>query len=268
MRCSRKSSAHTSSQQATSARGLEFDSVCEARTQGQETDARFSGKGNKLVPHLVLLGDSILDNGRYTSGGPDVVAQVRRLLPNEWKASLLAVDGSTTKDIERQMQHLPKDATHLVLSVGGNDAIMNSSLLGFSLFGFGSAASASAGALQEMAQVSEEFANSYRSAIDVCLNRRLPLVVCTIYNCCFPDASYQRLITTGLAIFNDVIVSAAIERRLPIIDLRLICSEPADYANANRAVLGGRRKDREDNRRLSRWSRRNGSADHDLRLDG
>ena len=31
--------------------------------------------------HIVLLGDSIFDNGRYTSGGPDVIAQVCQLLP-------------------------------------------------------------------------------------------------------------------------------------------------------------------------------------------
>lgn len=183
------------------------------------------------MSHVVLLGDSIFDNARYTSGGPDVVSQVRGLLPAGWNASLLAVDGSTTENIEEQVQRLPEGATHLVLSVGGNDAIMNSSRLGFSL-GFGSATASPQDALQAMAQVSEDFAKSYRLAIDACLRPRLPLVVCTIYNCCFPDASYQRLITTGLTVFNDVILGVAIERRLPVIDLRVVCSEPRDFANA------------------------------------
>jgi len=31
--------------------------------------------------------------------------------------------------------------------------------------------------------------------------------------------------------FNDVILRAAFHWRLPVIDLRLICSEPSDYAN-------------------------------------
>jgi hypothetical protein len=70
------------------------------------------------MPHLVLLGDSIFDNARYTSGGPDVVSQVRRLLPSGWSASLLATDGSTTDNIADQMQHLPDETTHLVLSIG------------------------------------------------------------------------------------------------------------------------------------------------------
>ena len=33
------------------------------------------------MTHIVLLGDSIFDNGRYTMGGPDVISQVRQLLP-------------------------------------------------------------------------------------------------------------------------------------------------------------------------------------------
>jgi len=51
------------------------------------------------MPHVVLLGDSIFDNARYTGGGPDVVSQVRNLLPVGWAASLLAVDGSMTVNI-------------------------------------------------------------------------------------------------------------------------------------------------------------------------
>ena len=31
--------------------------------------------------------------------------------------------------------------------------------------------------------------------------------------------------------FNDVILRVAFEHHLPVIDLRLICNEPADYAN-------------------------------------
>jgi hypothetical protein len=184
------------------------------------------------MPHVILLGDSIFDNGRYTGGKPDVVTQVQGRLPSGWSASLLAVDGSVTADVAAQMQRLPSSATHLVLSVGGNDAIMNSSRLGFSLFGFGCGTPSTQDPLQVMAEVSQEFAKSYRLAIDACLQPHLPLVVCTIYNCCFPDANYQRLITTGLTVFNDAILGVAIERRLPVIDLRLICSEPQDYANA------------------------------------
>jgi hypothetical protein len=32
--------------------------------------------------HVALLGDSILDNIAYTSGGPDVVTQLQSMLPS------------------------------------------------------------------------------------------------------------------------------------------------------------------------------------------
>lgn len=183
------------------------------------------------MPHVVLLGDSIFDNGRYTDGGPDVVTQVQGRLPSGWSASLLAVDGSVTADVAAQLERLPETATHLVLSVGGNDAIVNSSNLGLSPFGFGSPAPSTREARQAIAEVAESFARAYGLAIDACLRPHLPLVVCTIYSGCFSDPTYQRLAALGLAVFNDVILRVAIERRLPVVDLRSVCSDPEDYAD-------------------------------------
>ena len=81
------------------------------------------------MPHIVLLGDSIFDNASYTRGGPDVITQVRERLPQGWKATLLAVDGSVTLNVPAQLERLPQDASHLVLSVGGNDALVKSEIL-------------------------------------------------------------------------------------------------------------------------------------------
>lgn len=181
------------------------------------------------MPHLVLLGDSIFDNGQYTSGGPDVISQVRRLLPAGWEGSLLALDGSTTSDIAAQVERLPTGATHGVLSVGGNDAIMHSSGLGLGLFGF--QAEPQGHLLQTLADTLDRFEADYRRAVSVCLRAKLPLGVCTIYNCRFPEKDYQRALSTGLAIFNDVILRVAIENNLPVLDLRQVCVTQEDYAN-------------------------------------
>jgi len=81
------------------------------------------------MTHVVLLGDSIFDNGAYTSGGPDVVTQLRSLVSVSWTATLLAADGARIDDVARQVERLPSDASHLVLSVGGNDALAHSELL-------------------------------------------------------------------------------------------------------------------------------------------
>ena len=53
--------------------------------------------------HVALLGDSIFDNAAYTSGAPDVVTHLRRLLPPGWQATLCAVDGATTTDLDAQL---------------------------------------------------------------------------------------------------------------------------------------------------------------------
>src|SRR5260370_10980230 len=190
------------------------------------------------MPHLVLLGGSIFDNAQYTSGGPDVVSQVRNFLPSGWRASLLAVDGSTTFNIPDQMQHLPKECTHLVLSVGGNNALTEASMLGISFFGMtGEPASKS---LDSLADISDAFESQYRSAVDACLRPGLPLAICTIYNGCFPDKSYQRIASLALAIFHDVIIRVAIDRGLSVIDLRLILTAPPHYANPiERSSIGG-----------------------------
>jgi len=176
------------------------------------------------MAHLVLLGDSIFDNAAYTRGGPDVISQVRKALPPGWTGSLLAVDGATSVGVLDQMQRLPTGATHLVLSVGGNDALMQEGVLHI-------AVSSAAQALGALADVVSKFERSYRSSVAACLRPGLPLAVCTIYNGCMPDPAYQRVITTALAVFNDAILRVAVEHALPVIDLRAICANPEDYAN-------------------------------------
>src|ERR1043165_7482775 len=81
------------------------------------------------MSHVVLLGDSIFDNARYVPDRPPVIEQVRRGLQPGWKATLLAVDGHTVAHVASQQPRMPSDATHLVMSVGGNDALLASSLL-------------------------------------------------------------------------------------------------------------------------------------------
>ena len=176
------------------------------------------------MKHIVLLGDSIFDNGSYTAGGPDVITQVRQLLPKGWRASLVAVDGATTENIPSQVKQVPTDSSHLVLSVGGNDALMRSGILQ-------APANSASQAVAALAEVSWDFEEKYLRAVAACQQLSLPLALCTIYNGCFPDSDFQWLASTALMVFNDVILRVGIEFGLPIIDLRFICSSPLDYAN-------------------------------------
>ena len=176
------------------------------------------------MPHLVLLGDSIFDNASYTGGKPDVIAQVRDILPSGWKASLLAVDGATTDGIPSQLARLPLDATHLVLSVGGNNALGRSDILDMP-------ARSTAQAFTMLADVTREFEAAYRKAVAMCRKPGLPLSICTIYNGNFPDANFQKRATAAVAVFNDAIIRVGGENRLTVLELRRVCDRPEDYAN-------------------------------------
>jgi hypothetical protein len=71
------------------------------------------------------------------------------------------------------------------------------------------------------------------------LARGLPTALCTIYDTP-PSAPDHRIIKAALSLFNDRISRAAFSRGLALIDLRLICSEEADYANPiEPSVQGG-----------------------------
>lgn len=177
-----------------------------------------------LMPHVVLLGDSIFDNASYTGGKPDVVTQLRSSLPFGWKASLLAVDGATTDGISSQLARMPPDATHMVLSVGGNNALQRSDILD-------KPAKSTAEAFTRLAIVVREFETAYRKAVTMCLKHKLPLVLCTVYNGSFPDADFQQRATVAIAVFNDAIIRVAAEHRLNVIELRKVCDRPEDYAN-------------------------------------
>src|SRR5687768_10561014 len=59
------------------------------------------GKMDRMY-HIVLVGDSILDNNAYVASGQAVIDHLREMLPAGWKATLLAVDGSTISDIHSQ----------------------------------------------------------------------------------------------------------------------------------------------------------------------
>lgn len=175
-------------------------------------------------PHLVLLGDSTFANGAYTRGAPDVAARLRETVGEDVRVSLLAVDGAVLANVPAQLARLPNDATHLILSAGGNDALRRQRLLK-------APASSVAAALDLLAQAVADFEAAYRNTVLACLARRLPLTVCTVYNGNFNDPVQRRRLRTAIALFDDAILRIAAERRLCAVDLRLVCNQPADYAN-------------------------------------
>ena len=176
------------------------------------------------MTHVVLLGDSIFDNAAYVAGGPNVVSQLRELLPSGARATLNALDGSVIADLPQQLQALPSDASHLVVSVGGNDALGEAGLLERKV-------TSMAEALDLVTEVRERFRSAYARMLDEVLQHRLPLAVCTIYEARFPEPIRRRLAATALTALNDAIMREAFARNVDCIDLRILCYDDRDFAN-------------------------------------
>jgi hypothetical protein len=192
--------------------------------------------------HIVLLGDSILDNESYCEGGPAVVEHLQGMLAGGDRATLCAVDGAVTiadrsmliPQVADQLGCVPADATHLILSIGGNDALHRINVL-----------SQKAGnvlnAFAVFHDVIEEFRPKYASCVAGVLRLGRPLTLCTIYNGNF-DAAETRGIQTAVALFNDVIQRTANRLGLAVLELRDVCTKPEDYYNPIEPSSAGGRK--------------------------
>ena len=175
------------------------------------------------TPHVVLLGDSIFDNARYVPGGPAVIDQLRERLPLGWRATLVANDGNVVADLARQIALIPRDATHLVVSVGGNDALKHQNLLS-------NDAQNGLAVLSGLAHAASTFTDTYREALAELKALAKPITVCTIYNGHLPDP-VGTAARAAVAVFNDKIYMVANELSLAVLELRGICTEPSDFAN-------------------------------------
>lgn len=173
------------------------------------------------MAHVVLLGDSIFDNGSYVPGRPDVAEQLRRALPRDCRVTMLARDGVAAADVPNQVERVPDDATHLFVSVGGNDALQNAWLINESGGSIGQA-------FTQLAQIQQKFRRDYQEALRAVLARRKPTALCTIYDA-VPGLEREEL--TALSVWNDVILREAIRGGLPVLDLRMLCTDPRDYSS-------------------------------------
>lgn len=176
--------------------------------------------------HAVLLGDSIFDNGVYVKPGePDVAQQLRALLPKTDSVTLLAVDGSIIQSISAQVSRIPVDATHLIISVGGNNLLNTFYTLKTA------PATSVAEVIARMTLLCADFQRQYHDMLTLITQIGLPTILCTVYNPRFLLAVEQQFAITGLRPFNDCILEEAIQFGLPIIELRQVCNEDTDYAN-------------------------------------
>ena len=201
--------------------------------------------------HIVLAGDSIFDNGSYVPGQPDVAQQLRNQLGEDSNVTLLAIDGDVTKDVHNQLTQLPEDTSHLFISVGGNDALGQ-------LHIFTDPVSSVGEGFLKFSRVQTTFQQEYKAMLENALSLNIPTTICTIYKPCFyhPDMSrvgsyvgngvsstdLQNVSVTALTAFNDVILQEAVTTGIPLMDLRVMYDNVADYANPiEPSTIGGQK---------------------------
>lgn len=174
---------------------------------------------------LILLGDSIIDNGIYVPGSPDVFRQIQTAAPN-LSVQMRAVDGSLCADVHDALNDAPiPEGAYVFMSVGGNDALdhigllMNPDEITFKQ------------AMETLWRMREAFRAKYAALLN-----RMPqgrTLVATIYNPNFstetPDL--QQPAEAALSMFNDVIQQEVARHGLDLLDLRQFFTSPEDYAN-------------------------------------
>lgn len=176
------------------------------------------------MSHVILIGDSILDNAAYVRSGGDVTTKVLERLPGG-QVTLLARDGAVIVGAKDQLKSVPRDATLLVISAGGNDALQSLGVLSEPV-------RTVAEGLSKVLEVRDRFAGHYRQLLDEAQRFDPPTAVCTIYDVQLPDQQQRLVANLALGVLNDVITRAAAARRLALIDLRATFTGPEYFANA------------------------------------
>lgn len=193
------------------------------------------------MKHIVLLGDSIFDNNSYVNFGElDVPGQLRSLVGHNCKVTNLAVDGHLIRHVKNQLNNLPSDVTHIFVSIGGNDGLGHLSIFHTPVNTIGES-------LQQMYRIGENFKKSYSEMVDLVLTYDLPTTFCSIYYPRFDARTLDRvqgymsvlsngreiqeMVMAAETVFNDIITYEIFKRKIPLIDLRVLCDDDKDFAN-------------------------------------
>ena len=175
----------------------------------------------KASPLVVLLGDSVFDSRPYLRGMPDMATRLGHLLAHGL-SRLGAVSGSRFGDIRRQLAAVPPEATHLIVSLGGND------LLDLAR-GMAGGAGSVTDRLARAGDLLGEFRQRTQRACDLIAARGLRSALCTIYEPPIGDPVLKQMGGVVLGFVNVTIEAEAGGRGLDVIDLRSICRVREDF---------------------------------------
>ena len=209
----------------------------------------------KMTKKIILLGDSIIDNKSYIlSNELDVTEHLEKLFSNDPNVVIEnhAVDGDTMLQLEKN--HLDSNlllgATHIVVSIGGNDLLYNISFLqSTSKLSkvMGKGAMIGKWGAKELNpsrnkvfeetyfEIIEPFKKQYETIVANLSNHRANLLLCTVYEGDLVDSDEFSDVSnsskTMVSIFNDIVYRVANKFNADVLELRDIFTSSDDYAN-------------------------------------
>ncbi len=204
---------------------------------------------------ILLLGDSIIDNKSYVlSNELDVTEHLKGLFSDDinTKVENHAVDGDTMHDLEKGQLGVNKlsDASHIIVSIGGNDLLQNISFLQTTSElskVMGKGAMIGKWGVKELNpsrnkvfeetyfEIIEPFKKQYETIVANLSNRRANLLLCTVYEGDLVDSDefsdVNNSSKTMVSIFNDIVYRTANKYGADVLELRDIFVRPEDYSN-------------------------------------
>ena len=181
--------------------------------------------------NVLLLGDSVIDNKRYVQ---DSEYSVLEHLQNNSKDTFIqiACDGDTTNDVinkQAKVQSIKK-ASHIVLSIGGNDMLYNLSFLTTNKPTLRNEAF-----IDVYNEIFQPLEVRYETIVKNFASQRANLLLCTVYEGDlgrseeFKDVlDSSKIMVSSL---NDIIYKTASRHNAEVLELRNIFTSSEDYAN-------------------------------------
>ncbi len=178
---------------------------------------------------LVLLGDSTIDNKVYVEPGE---LSVKEHLDNlvDYEVLQIALDGAITDDvINNQINLIPPDTTHILLSIGGNDLLQEIDFL------YQDLKYTPKRLLETVIGLLSPVTENYETIVKQLSTNRAKLLCATVYEGNLVGSvefdSISNSSKAMVSLLNDSIFRICDEYKLDTLDLRNIFVSPEDYAN-------------------------------------
>ena len=178
---------------------------------------------------LVLLGDSTIDNKVYVEPGELSVKEHLDSLV-DYEVLQIALDGAITDDVlNNQIDLIPADTTHILLSIGGNDLLQEIDFL------YQDLKYTPKRLLETVIGLLSPVAENYETIVKQLSTNRAKLLCATVYEGNLVGSvefdSISNSSKAMVSLLNDSIFRICDEYKLDTLDLRNIFVSPEDYAN-------------------------------------